>query len=167
MFRAQKVEEIYKWLSTNRKERETKHSLMKRLRTSPRLFDQVEIHWREDKEKHQREIMEQLGVDVNKRPAPDEIINRNFINHLRKEVMEPGAPAAKMELFAKIQGILVEKQEIKHKFDASDFARAAREADRQLREGNYRVAEVSEKLPILPDKLCETPGQGERTDSQL
>lgn len=72
-----------------------------------------------------------------------------------------------IEAFFKLLGEFIEKTEHKVEFGltADEIARRNFEADRQLREGGYRVAEVSEKPSLLPEQVCVDNQQEHRADS--
>lgn len=82
-----------------------------------------------------------------------------FMAHLEVEVYKLNCPVRRQELYAQLKGWKVEKQEVTHKVDGSFFARAANDAERDLREAGFRVDEVQKKLPLLPPELCEATGQ--------
>jgi len=55
------------------------------------------------------------------------------------------------KILAQMKGWLIEKSEVKIGLSADEIARRNLEADRQLREGGYRVEKVQEESPLLPD----------------
>jgi len=71
------------------------------------------------------------------------------------------------EAFWKLLGEFIEKTE--HKVElglsADEIARRNFEADRQLRDGGYRVEEVSEKPPLLSEQVCVDNKQEHSPDS--
>lgn len=85
--------------------------------------------------------------------------------HLVGEVQQGKVTA--IEAFFKLLGEFIEKTE--HKVElglsADEIARRNFEADRQLRDGGYRVAEVSEKPPLLPEQVCVDNKQEHGSDS--
>ena len=88
-----------------------------------------------------------------------------FERRAYRRAMEEGASAKHMELFAKLQGMLVDKSEMKVKVsaDADELARIDEEAERRasdFRKQN-RTPSVQEVPSLLPDKIREDKGQAE------
>ena len=85
--------------------------------------------------------------------------------HLVEEVKQGKVTA--IEAFFKLLGEFIEKTEHKVEFGltADEIARRNFEADRQLREGGYRMEEVSEKPPLLPKEVCVDNQQEHSPDS--
>ena len=97
-----------------------------------------------------------------------------FRDKLYMDAMRPKAPSKTMELYARMEGLLTDKSEVKVKleYDADEIARRNLEAERQLREsgygvwkGGYGVAEVPTERPLLLKDLRkgERPTEGDDT----
>lgn len=102
--------------------------------------------------KWQKAIEKERGVSDD-----DEI--QVFMERLYKLATDQKASAKHMELFAKLKGLLIDKQEIKHKFElsADDHYRIDREADRRIQElnrGADGIQGLQEESPILLEQVC-------------
>jgi len=77
------------------------------------------------------------------------------------DAMLKDASAKDKDLAIRMLGMLIEKQETTLKIDGSLIARASLRAERELRDGGYRVEEVQEELSVLPPELCLDTGQSQ------
>jgi len=90
--------------------------------------------------------------------------------HLEDKIFVKGAYSAKdLEIYAKINGLVVEKEELTHKieFTADDHARIREDAERKVRDlemGANGTGELYPQPPLLSDKLCEDSGRGQPED---
>jgi len=71
------------------------------------------------------------------------------------------------KLLLQYWGLLIEKQEVTHKVDGGDIARAFIRAGRELREGGYGVDEVSDESGVLPPELRLPTGQSAGEDATV
>ncbi len=77
-----------------------------------------------------------------------------YMEQLYIDSIKPNAPANVRELYAKLKGKLQDKKEITVDFTGSDIARIAFGLERDKRESNQGVSQVSEGLQILPPEVC-------------
>ena len=150
---------IYDYLEKNNGRKENLKEFLRRNGLKKPTYDRFAAEWKFKKdekisaEEQYRRVWE---TDEQK----DERRRAEILNKLYDRVMEKGDHNAAFR-FAQIKGWITEKKEIRVGLNADEVARRNLEAERQLREGGYRVGEVQEKPPVLHDELCPPTGQGE------
>ena len=165
---------IYSWLEQPQEERTPQTELRKELHISYPRFAQIQQDWKAMKEREGKEdentaqvraIMNATlgdGAKIAKlaksiktdKEVVDEIFDQP--EEMRKQTIlalfnkaKTGDHNASFRL-AQIMGWIIEKSE--HKVEvisADDIAQRNLRAERELREGGYRVVEVQEKPPVL------------------
>ena len=110
------------------------------------------------------------GTEANVQRDQEKDFRIVYLSMYNKATKDGDVRAA--ELLFKTMGRLVDKKEITHKLDGSFFARARREATKQLEreavvQASGGVGEVRAELQVLPDNLLLSSGQGEGSDDSL
>ena len=77
---------------------------------------------------------------------------RRFKKKLYQDAMKPNAKEEAKKTYARSKGLLIDRMEqIIKVVNADEIAKRNLEADRQLREGGYRVEEVPEEPTLLSE----------------
>ena len=141
------------------------------------LADLMEVHpsipyvWQKELDS----FREDRGLDDKTIKKAQERIRKRTIEQELKEIearlidqAKNGNISASRLLFEK-HGLLIKKEEITHKIDGGDIARAILQAEHELgkRDEGEGMGQVPKKPLLLPDPLYLSSGQGEAGESPI
>ena len=162
---------VFDYLNTDREHRLPLAKFLKKHKMIRRTFHTYEGEWKSEvksktkveKKNHLQDLRNTMsdaydrleGKEPPKRIEGIEVLPTSAEEKLAlerkvyKDAMASGASKADKELAVKMLGMLIERQEVKVGLTADELTRRNLEAERQLREGGYRVEEVQEKPTLL------------------
>ena len=143
---------IFRYLDMPREKRMPLPAFRKQIRISPTKF---------------REVRQEWELNKNKRVTDETYDSIQYLKGRTRQMdialisSALGGNAHNQKLFRQLIEQLVEKQEVTHKIDGSFFARAAREAEAELRADKSMegILENKKELSLLPPELCLHSGQ--------
>ena len=96
----------------------------------------------------------------------DEELMAHIVRALFGNLQHQGYSNRASEILARIKGFMApEKQEVTHTIDGEQIANAIKRADRELREGGYRISEEPSERPLLPARTRIHTEQEHGSDS--
>ena len=161
--------QVYDWLDTPAEERMPQTQFRKSIKMSFKKFLEVKNEWREQRQNQPaRSVREVAGmIDRTLDEGGDE--RWTSVEQAIYEQAVKGTVKAQ-ELFAKLKGKLIDKQEIRvGRLEDDDYYRIRNEARRELNQtrekGNKGAGEVRAIPALLLEQPCLDREQDERQDS--
>ena len=148
---------VYDWLDTSLEERSPEKEFRLSIHLGYRALKNLQIDWLTDKKlENKREVELKGAYDAieAERDNPANIAedSKRWIA-VEKTIYEQaiGGSYRDRELYAKLKKKLKEEISVTVGLSADEIARRNLEAERELREGGYRVEEVQEEPPLLSE----------------
>ena len=148
---------VYDWLDTSLEERKPEKEFRQSIRLGYRALKNLKVEWQVEKTiENKREVSLKGAYDAieAERDNPENIAedSKRWIA-VEKTIYEQaiGGSYRDRELYAKLKKKLKEEISVTVGLSADEIARRNLEAERELREGGYRVEEVQEEPPLLSE----------------